>query len=264
MRHLRSGAFVGLFAMALGCADSVGPPGRAVPGGPLHRDEIPAEFSTSPSIFKAWVDTGFYDDQAYGQAFMQYFANRARQTVQITLRNKNGMITSNSGESEDHNLLPNVRSIFTTTSAAAPGTCGYIVDATSVHKAWHEVITQSGGWLSWGLQTISNSKSVMQPTCKTACSTVSPTQFQNASYDPYAEPGSDDDSCASGSQVGSGTQFNPGDYTGGETVDWNTGIGDGGTSACGLAAKVEYICIDEWDADTQTWKRYSCGYATTC
>jgi len=263
MRHLRSGVFIGFAMLALGCADAVGAAGRVVPHRPLRADEIPPEFSTGPNIFKAWVDAGFYDDQGYGQAFMQYFANRARQTVEIKLRNKNGVVTTNLGVSEDAHLLPNVRSIFTTTSVAAPGSCGNIVDATSVHSAWHEIITQSGGWLSWGRQTISNTKSVVQPACKTACSTVSPTTFQNASYDPYSEPGSDGN-CTSGSQVGSGIQFQEGDYTGGETVDWNTGIGDGGTSACGLAAKVEYICIDEWDADTGTWKRYSCGYATTC
>jgi hypothetical protein len=62
--------------------------------------------------------------------------------------------------------------------------------------------------------------------------------------------------------TGGGTQYAAGDYTGGETVDWNTGVGNGGGSECGAAAVVEYVCIDYWDG-TQ-WVEWSCGYATTC
>ncbi|HET7231715.1 MAG TPA: hypothetical protein VFJ16_17015 [Longimicrobium sp.] len=86
-----------------------------------------------------------------------------------------------------------------------------------------------------------------------------------AEYDPYA-PTNDED-CShdgSGSGGGSGIQFEPGDSTGGETVDWQTGIGNGGVSACGTAATVEYICIDLWNDFEQKWDLYSCGYATTC
>lgn len=84
------------------------------------------------------------------------------------------------------------------------------------------------------------------------------------SYDPYAPTGSNPD-CSGGSGDGpSGTQFHPGDFTGGETVDWSTGVGNGGESACGAYAKVEFVCIDIWNPETQQWETYSCGYATTC
>lgn len=63
---------------------------------------------------------------------------------------------------------------------------------------------------------------------------------------------------------GSGTQYQPGDYTGGEMVDWGTGIGNGGTSECGLAAQVEFVCIDEYNPDTDEWEHWGCGWATTC
>lgn len=92
-------------------------------------------------------------------------------------------------------------------------------------------------------------------------------------YDPYdpalthTDGGGED--CGSeggggGGSTGTGTQYEPGDSTGGETVDWGTGVGNGGTSVCGQTAIVEYVCIDLWDDATGTWVEYSCGYATTC
>jgi hypothetical protein len=57
---------------------------------------------------------------------------------------------------------------------------------------------------------------------------------------------------------GSGQIYSEGDYTGGETVDWNTGAGDGGVSACGESARVEKISIE---ISPDKWVT---GYATTC
>jgi hypothetical protein len=81
-------------------------------------------------------------------------------------------------------------------------------------------------------------------------------------YDPY-NPGSG--SCGGGTGgrgAGSGTQYGPGESTGGETVDWVTGMGNGGSSACGEEAVVEYVCIDVWDGER--WVEWACGWATTC
>jgi hypothetical protein len=78
---------------------------------------------------------------------------------------------------------------------------------------------------------------------------------------PPADDGSGDDPFG---QTGSGIQYYPGDYTNGETVNFQTGIGDGGNSVCGSAAQVEQVCIDFWNDETQTWGNSTCGYATTC
>jgi hypothetical protein len=64
-------------------------------------------------------------------------------------------------------------------------------------------------------------------------------------------------------QSGSGTAYNTGDFTGGETVTWSGGVGDGGRSVCGSLAVVEYVCIDVWDEE-RGWVEWDCGYATTC
>jgi len=61
-----------------------------------------------------------------------------------------------------------------------------------------------------------------------------------------------------------GTQYQPGDYTNGHTVDFQTGIDDGGDSVCGMAAQVIDVCIDFWIEETQEWGNTTCGYATTC
>jgi hypothetical protein len=84
-------------------------------------------------------------------------------------------------------------------------------------------------------------------------------------YDPYSDP----ESCTGGGGSGqtddaSGVQYYPGDYTGGETVSWATGTGDGGSSVCGAAAMVDYICIDVYDEGSGSWREWGCGYATTC
>lgn len=81
-------------------------------------------------------------------------------------------------------------------------------------------------------------------------------------YDPYDEETCDGGDGGAGQ--GSGTQYYPGDHTGGETVDWSGGTGNGGSSACGADAVVEYICIDTWNESTGQWENWSCGYATTC
>jgi hypothetical protein len=94
--------------------------------------------------------------------------------------------------------------------------------------------------------------------------------YGSTEYDPYDSGLPEDESCSGGTggtgeeDSGSGIQFVPGDYTGGETIDWETGIGNGGTSVCGDLAQVEFICIDTWNAVTEEWETWSCGYATTC
>lgn len=88
------------------------------------------------------------------------------------------------------------------------------------------------------------------------------------SYDPY-EPSWGYQDCAGGTDGGGedddggGTQYGPGDSTGGETVDWGTGTGNGGSSVCGAKAVVEYICIDVW-VDGEGWVEWGCGFVTTC
>lgn len=89
------------------------------------------------------------------------------------------------------------------------------------------------------------------------------------SYDPYDpaltmdEGQSGDCGTAPGGNDGGGTQYEPGDNTGGETVEWDSGVGTGDPSACGDHARVDYVCIDVW-VDGVGWVEWGCGYVTTC
>lgn len=83
-------------------------------------------------------------------------------------------------------------------------------------------------------------------------------------YDPaYFQDPSSAPACGGGTGTGGGTQYSPGDHTGGETVDWNTGIGTGFPSDCGPLAIVDYVCIDLWK-DGVGWVTWGCGYITRC
>ena len=224
--------------------------------------EMPSEFRTAPSIFATWVDAGFVSNRAYGRAWMQYFANYAKITLPVTLLYGNRQVTSTTGITELSSLLPAVREMDGYAFLGVSGSCGHTVNATGIFFVRHQ-FPLSKGWFPWGEESESKDDSAMQP----ACTCGEATSLTDAAYDPYAgdgpespclEPGS------SGGSGGSGTQFSPGDHTGGETVDWQTGIGNGGTSACGADAVVEYVCIDIWNSETQRWEEWGCGYVTMC
>jgi hypothetical protein len=256
--HVRIGVMV-LGMAVTGCSgDALTLPRRAAPFPAL--DEIPAEYRTAPLIYSATAEAGFLNENsnAYASAWMRFYGNEARQTVRLTVRKAGADLATSSATSSDSRLLPYPNELTSTAAVSIVDRCGLTAEANSEHYAAVKFKD-----LNVGDVTQSHYGQASQPACKSACTTVSPTTFTNVSYDPNEEE-QDDGDCTSGSGSGSGIQFHEGDYTGGETVSWETGVGDGGTSACGLAAKVEYICIDEWDADTGTWKRYSCGYATTC
>ncbi len=123
------------------------------------------------------------------------------------------------------------------------------------------------GPLVFGGQLVVSQDPVDRPIMiRSACNGGGGPVYGWAEYDPY-DPANQDDGCdgeEEGGWGGSGTQYGEGDHTGGETVDWNTGIGNGGVSACGENATVELSCIEIWNDKSQKWDIYSCGYATTC
>lgn len=91
-------------------------------------------------------------------------------------------------------------------------------------------------------------------------------ELTSSEYDPY-EPDAEDGCGSDGSGSdgsASGHQYSIGEYTNGETVSWASGIGNGGTSVCGTAAQVDFICIDEWNPTTGEWETWGCGYVTVC
>jgi hypothetical protein len=220
--------------------------------------ELPPEFRTAPSILGYWTKTGFVGSQAWARAWMQYWANYAKVSVELSLLYNNAHVTTTTGYSEQASVLPAVRELEAFTSLGVSGSCGHTVNATGIFYVHHQAPVGKG-WFVFGEEKRSESASAAQP----PCSCTSTLQIQTADYDPYSKDQGDCES-GTGDSSGSGTQYQPGDYTGGETVSWSTGIGNGGSSLCGSDAVVEFICIDYWDAATGKWVEWSCGFATTC
>lgn len=185
----------------------------------------------------------------------------------VVEHNTSGTSTSNGIEfqiSHNASTFPFVTIAFSSKTNLNEVNCyqapASIVVATEHSAGWH---VKGLGWVPGRVRT-SDYDSCPGP--EQPCE--DDTQIRNVtydSYDPYApSPGSGCDGSGGGENEGSGTQYSPGDYTGGETVDWGTGVGNGGTSACGTTAQVQYVCIDTWNEKTQSWEEWGCGYVTTC
>lgn len=151
---------------------AIGPPQLIIEGGstsptPEEFAEMPAEFSTYPTIIRAWTDVGFlsYESRAYGQAFMEYFATNAEQAIEMDLLFENAAVTSGSARSAQSNWLPYIRTLWTTTGLGVSGACGHLVNGRSQHEAWHQFIFSGGGFLKWGNAKKPTNDSKEQPAC---------------------------------------------------------------------------------------------------
>lgn len=136
-------------------------------------------------------------------------------------------------------------------------TCQYernVVKGNVSFSAWF------GGTVQW-YHSYSDARTCAGPTADAGCGDEDTRIIAEGDYDPYEE---EQQSCGGGGGDPPGTQYEPGDNTGGETVDWGTGVGNGGQSVCGTTAIVEYVCLDEFNLDTLEWEEWGCGYVTTC
>jgi hypothetical protein len=229
-----------------GCADALVP--LDVPTQPSAAyesfEDLPPEYHTSPSINRSWADAGFEGSYAYGQAFMNYWANRAQQSVSISLRYGHSPVSSTTAAERQSFWLPGTRSFWTDASLWAGGSCGYTVDTTSTHLAYHEALFTTG-WFAWGHDQRSNSRSASQGSCG-ECSGNDSTYLVDpgwdTGYDPYDPWGTGGGGCGSG---GSGE-----------------GGGDGGGG--GGDCTTEYVIIEVYDESTGTWSVWWEGYATVC
>lgn len=241
--------------------DPVAPPEPALSTHPTEGDyaEMPVEFREKSKIEESWVDVGFVSSQGYGSAYMKYFANYARITLPVTLLYNNSHVTTTTGSAEEAHWLPTTRGLNAVASVGVNGSCGHTVNATAIFYI-HNQFPLSKGWFEWDKEGHSKSTSRSQP----ACSCSGSTSLTDPAYDPYGNDGGEMVCGNGGTSGGSGIPYDPGDHSGGETVDFGTGVGNGGSSACGAAAVVEYVCIDIWDGERKIWVEYACGYVTTC
>ena len=224
---------------------------------------MPPEFQQTAQIIEHWLDVGFIGDEAYGYAYLKYLGNYASITLPLTLLRNGAEVSNTTGFSEQTSFLPAIRTLNAVASLGTFADCGHMVNGSAIYKV-HNQFFLNKSWLVWGTVGNSDHSSKSQP----ACNCTKTVNFESPDYDPYS-PDQGSSTCDTGGDGssgggGSGTQYAPGDHTGGELVSWSSGVGIGGTSACGTDAVVEYICIDIWNGETQRWEQWSCGYATTC
>jgi len=132
---------------------------------PEELAEMPAEFSTAPSIFNPRTIVEFVADGVFAQGVMDYFATDAEQEVTLALSFDNGEISRTTAKGAQGDLIPWTRHMRTTTTLPVPGECGYSATGHTQHRAWHKFLV--GGWkfLSWGEDERPSSNQKEQPAC---------------------------------------------------------------------------------------------------
>lgn len=211
--------------------------------------ELPVQFSGMTWPANAWV-----------RGTMAYDAYHGRISATATLRDDAQTTQRTFAPQEQHTFWSYSNTLTAEWPILVSKSCGTILEADVTYEAWWRGIGGGGAELVLDRAVAEDSPQSSQPRCGDCKpdNTIQPVVYEPG-YDPYADP----TNCGGGGgSGGSGKQYAPGDYTGGETVDWGTGIGNGGTSACGENAVVDYVCIDYWDGTA--WVNWGCGYVTTC
>ena len=290
MWRMREVLLVLVSGLALGCGDltssQINPEPKTRPNMSIVTVDG-REYMSFESVDEARASVGWaaiYDHDTHvfwrGAAadyasILDYYGNRALISGTLTFSGGTESMAPLKVEEGRNNLFDMRQQLYITQSAQAPNTCGLSATLSLSYLAATEVYIPGYGPYEPGRVIKHGNSSAYQPkcTCSDGGGGGDPIRenVSSASYDPYADATSDnagsdcDDgggTSEGGSNPGSGTQFGEGDYTGGETVDWGTGVGNGGSSECGAAAQVRYVCIDIYIDGA--WRQWSCGWATTC
>lgn len=195
-------------------------------------------------------------------ASMEYHGNRGAIAFEVTVMSEYSSPRISRSTVEASAVLPAWRFMGDKFDVTVDRECDQTADVNATFTAKAVVFINTA--LTTIAMDIEHAQaSDVQPDC--TCGS-DPKAVTEIAYDPYGGPddggGLEDGDCGGSGGGRTGKQYQPGDYTGGETVDWKTGQGNGGSSSCGAEAVVEYVCIEEWDGEK--WVPWECGYATTC
>lgn len=148
---------------ATACTDAVAP---VSPGGAsAWMDEAPpgapSEFDQPTHLAGYSLDLRLEPTYGRGVATMYYWANRAEQSVSLTLRTpEGGVIAPGPVTSQRSEWYPHEGTLQTVAYVGVNGSCGHMLDGQSQHRAWHE-------WqgFTWSDQGKGLSKNREQPVC---------------------------------------------------------------------------------------------------
>ena len=167
-------------------------PEHALSMGDTPPDDIPEAFIGHVTWIDVSADVGWMSpNQAYAQAIVRYFASNATATIDLKVRNAQGVqVGDNSASEQDWWLIPWKGTLYASTTVTVGGTCGHIAQATAKGKVWDSAISSAQGLLSWGNQGRSASKSASQPACvPTTCLDASATNYNGALPCTYSSSG---------------------------------------------------------------------------
>ena len=168
-----------------------GAPERAISMGDTPPDDVPEEFVGHTTWIDVSADVGWMSpNQAYGQAIVRYFGSNATATVELTVRNAQGVqVGQNTATEQEWWLLPWKGTLYASTTVTVGGTCGHIAQAKASGSVWDSAISSAQGLLSWGNKARSASKSAEQPLCvPTTCLDASATNYGGALPCTYSSP----------------------------------------------------------------------------
>lgn len=155
--------------------------------------DVPEEFIDHATWIDVSADVGWMSpNQSYGQAIVRYWASNATATVELKVRNAQGVqVGENSATEQEWWILPRRRTLYASTTVMVGGTCGHIAQAKAGGTVWDSAISSAQGLLSWGNQSRSDSKSAEQPACEpTTCLDPSATNYGGTLPCTFSSPGS--------------------------------------------------------------------------
>ena len=227
-----------------------------------------------PAIYNADQSVSWYGRDASYASTLDYFGNRALIDGTLVLSEKTQSMAPIAVRTGRKNVFDRRQQLYLDNTATAHAECGLAATLSLTYLAATDIFIHTGGVFEFGSVPAAGSDVAFQPDC--SCTGGGGgggdpirDDVGDGSYDPYSagtspstSSGCGEGGGGGGDPAGSGTQFMEGDYTGGETVDWGTGVGNGGASECGMAAQVRWVCIDVFVDGA--WKKWSCGWGTTC
>jgi hypothetical protein len=193
-------------------------------------------------------------------AFMYYTGNRISQTMNLSVvHGYSTVATAPPVTRTAWHILPYDGVLGVPMSFSVAETCGQVANLVTQHTAKVVLFIQLS-FLELDDASAFSQGAARQPACREVeeCGDVTQVTYSYESLE------CEDGGGGGGDGVGTGIFYQPGESTGGNTVDFATGEGlSGGGSVCGTAAVVQYICIDILD-EQGNWKEWGCGYVTGC
>jgi hypothetical protein len=260
----------------VGCAEIAAPPGPTPSTGAdrVHADitgsypsypsaaDVPAAYSLAriesmnPLVY--WQ--GAY---ANASSSLGYYGNYGEQSLNLSITKNGSQVAATAAAKNDEHFWPaSYQFTISGVGLQVSSACGHEANLNVRYDAKMIFLFKVRDITVFSYVFDHATSSKEQPGCQTTSCTSTVSNDQTAyggDFDPYApSPGG----CDGGSGTGTGTQYQVGDYTGGQTVDWKTGKGTGKLSACGDQARVDYICV-EYNTGNG-WESLDCGYVTTC